>query len=394
MGRQRPALRPRCRATRPEAAFNNTKCSHSRIWRIVSISHGELHHGADREVCGSAFWWKGFQAYSFCTLEGRPTARLLHHDSADSTTIGWGCRHCIRGDTFRSPQPRHSSTGESYSRCRARKESIDKFLFSESMPGYSHSALSFHNKASPLLSTESAVMSCLPAGSWMSHVFGFMGRANSGSWRRTSWGLMAIRPQIISASAYKRWSRELAISHLIPHLARYADRPNPVGQFYFWNRTRRHIAGGPWGIMNGACHAFAPYLSKDVYEFLAALPAAFVLEYSFHTETIANFYPEHAQLRYEPNRYEPNRNEAKGNAEARSDWLSIADHAWMQYDTAFLRERAANLSIDRSFYRELLRGSSTWRMERICHTVQEGDLSHSTGKDISQVHELPRRAYD
>lgn len=106
-------------------------------------------------------------------------------------------------------------------------------------------------------------------------------------------------PKMILPSFYKRWSRELAISHLIPELGKYCNKPNPVGQFYFWNRTRRQIALSSWCILNDPCNVFAPYLSEEVYDFLAALPASYFLDHNFHTDAINAYYPEYAHLPFE-----------------------------------------------------------------------------------------------
>ena len=188
-------------------------------------------------------------------------------------------------------------------------------------------------------------------------------------------------PGMISASFYKKWSRELAIDHLIPELTKYSDRQNPVGQFYFWNRTRRHIAASFWGIVNGSCHVFAPYLSREVYEFLAALPAAFFLDHTFHTETISHSYPEHAKLRYE----------AKGNTEARSDWLSIADHAWDAIRYCVLTGTRTEF-VNRSFFLpRIVKGLVNVAYGTTLPTLFRRAIYLTQLESITQVHELPRR---
>lgn len=106
-------------------------------------------------------------------------------------------------------------------------------------------------------------------------------------------------PKLLLPPFYERWNRSLALSHLIPELEKHSDRPNPVGQFYFWNRTRRAIAPSPWSILNDSCHVLAPYLCEEVYDFLVGLPASYFLEGSFHTDAINAYYPEYAHLPYE-----------------------------------------------------------------------------------------------
>jgi hypothetical protein len=106
-------------------------------------------------------------------------------------------------------------------------------------------------------------------------------------------------PIMLTPTAYRKWNREAAINHLMIELQKYSGSANPVGQFYFWNRTRREIALNPWAILTDPCHVFAPYLCEEVYDFLAALPASNFLDHTFHSETIRRFYPEYAHLPFQ-----------------------------------------------------------------------------------------------
>ena len=84
------------------------------------------------------------------------------------------------------------------------------------------------------------------------------------------------------------------------YLAKYANAPNPLAQFLFWNRTRREIALRPWSILaNNQTRVFAPYLAHQVYDFLAGLPASYLSEGQFHLEAINSFYPKYAWLPFE-----------------------------------------------------------------------------------------------
>lgn len=115
-------------------------------------------------------------------------------------------------------------------------------------------------------------------------------------------------PKMLSPSYYRRWNRDLALQHLIPELSKYLDSPNPIGQFFFWNRTRREIALGPWNILLGPCHVIAPYLATEVYDFLSALPAAYFSNHEFHVDAINNYYPEYTHLPYAKRRNPSPRN--------------------------------------------------------------------------------------
>jgi asparagine synthase (glutamine-hydrolysing) len=106
-------------------------------------------------------------------------------------------------------------------------------------------------------------------------------------------------PKLLPAALYGRWTRERAIRRLETELARHVGAPNPVGQFYFWNRTRRQIALSPWSILARDCTVMAPYLDHQLYDFLYGLPASFLLDHAFHTEAIRQFYPEFADIPYE-----------------------------------------------------------------------------------------------
>ncbi len=105
--------------------------------------------------------------------------------------------------------------------------------------------------------------------------------------------------KLLSREAGHRWRRELAVTRLVEELARFAKAPNPIGQFYFWNRTRREIALKFCSILGRDAHVFAPFLAAPVYDLLASLPAEYFLDHEFHTEAIVQNYPEYAHLPFE-----------------------------------------------------------------------------------------------
>lgn len=106
-------------------------------------------------------------------------------------------------------------------------------------------------------------------------------------------------PSILTKPAYKRFGRELAINLLIDELKTHANAPNPVGQFFFWNRTRRNTAVSSWRILSKNTHVFAPFLDHGVYTFLSSLPAEYFLDHTFHQRAMEKRYPEHAHIPYE-----------------------------------------------------------------------------------------------
>jgi hypothetical protein len=120
-------------------------------------------------------------------------------------------------------------------------------------------------------------------------------------------------PHMLTKSAYSRFNREVAINLLVHELKRYVNAPNPVGQFFFWNRARRHIALSSWGILRQKTHVFAPYLDHEVYKFLSSLPAEYFLDHTFHENTIAKHYPAFAHLPYETKTKSPQRGRIASN---------------------------------------------------------------------------------
>lgn len=112
---------------------------------------------------------------------------------------------------------------------------------------------------------------------------------------------------ILSKQLHQRWNRELAVNHVACELAKYANTNNPIGQFFFWNRTRREIALSPWSILGRCVHVLAPFLNHDVYDLLTTLPLSYFLDHSFHTDTINYHYPKYSSLPYASHKLYKNR---------------------------------------------------------------------------------------
>jgi asparagine synthetase B (glutamine-hydrolysing) len=99
------------------------------------------------------------------------------------------------------------------------------------------------------------------------------------------------RAGLVTAPTAHRLRLERAVASLAAELARHADAPNPIGSFYFWNRTRREIALGPYALVDGVADVFAPYLDHEVFDLLTSLPASLLLDHAFHTDAIARAFP-------------------------------------------------------------------------------------------------------
>jgi asparagine synthase (glutamine-hydrolysing) len=99
-------------------------------------------------------------------------------------------------------------------------------------------------------------------------------------------------PKILSGEAYRKFNRQIAIKTIEEELDRHQFSSNPIGQFFFWNRTRRHVAQGPWGILKTTAMSVAPYLTTDLYDVMTGLPAEYFLDGRFHDKVLLRVYPE------------------------------------------------------------------------------------------------------
>ena len=109
----------------------------------------------------------------------------------------------------------------------------------------------------------------------------------------------AALSRLLPEPLYARLGRARARERVRAELGRHIEAPNPGGQFYFWNRTRREIALAPYGLLCQEHPVFSPYLDHNLYDFLASLPAIDLLDCRLHTEAIERAYPEYAQIPYE-----------------------------------------------------------------------------------------------
>jgi asparagine synthase (glutamine-hydrolysing) len=106
-------------------------------------------------------------------------------------------------------------------------------------------------------------------------------------------------PRILRPSWYRRVPRSLALEQIVLELKRHGAAANPIGSFFFWNRTRRGAGLSTFTLLRRHCQVLAPFLHGAVYGLLAALPVAMFLDHRFHTDTISEHYPEFAHLPYE-----------------------------------------------------------------------------------------------
>lgn len=103
---------------------------------------------------------------------------------------------------------------------------------------------------------------------------------------------------ILSPRAYQRFNRKIAVDAVVAELRRHADAANPIGMFFFWNRTRREVALVPYCLYSGIDEVVVPFVDSDLYDFCSSLPMAMMVDRTFHTEAIRRAYPEYAHLRF------------------------------------------------------------------------------------------------
>jgi len=153
-------------------------------------------------------------------------------------------------------------------------------------------------------------------------------------------------PKLLPARKYEQFSRDLAIEQLVLELSRHADAPNPVGSFYFHNRTRRTIAAGSLGILGRKARILTPYLDHDLYDFLSSLPARALLDHQFHTQTIQRGYPRYSHIPFESKQQAVPRNTEYFRRFA----LECAKYSLRAPKAPLLRRSSLALRVLRSFF--------------------------------------------
>lgn len=119
---------------------------------------------------------------------------------------------------------------------------------------------------------------------------------------------------LLTPRMYVRCSRESAVSHLQAEIEKHLPSSNPIGSFFFWNRTRREIALVPYGLLGSLPKVFSPYLDHDLFDFLVSLPTAMLADHAFHSDTILRAYPRYSHIPYE------------GKAPLQSDQRELKEH--------------------------------------------------------------------
>jgi asparagine synthetase B (glutamine-hydrolysing) len=86
--------------------------------------------------------------------------------------------------------------------------------------------------------------------------------------------------------------RDDAVAAVYAELQRHVDAANPVGSFYFWNRTRVAIGAMSFALLRPAWQpVLAPYLDRDLWRFLSAVPMRLLCQHKLHDQVIRRMYP-------------------------------------------------------------------------------------------------------
>jgi len=104
--------------------------------------------------------------------------------------------------------------------------------------------------------------------------------------------------KVLRPEAQQRFNRAKALARVREVLASYAEHPNPIASFFFWNRTRRDIALYSFGMFSHETTVFAPYLDHAVFDFLVSLPGEMLVDKQFHVDTISHAFPAAAGIPY------------------------------------------------------------------------------------------------
>jgi asparagine synthase (glutamine-hydrolysing) len=189
---------------------------------------------------------------------------------------------------------------------------------------------------------------------------------------------------LMQPDAYDRFQRGLAVSHLAQELELHADAPNPVGQFFFFNRTRREIALSPYRLLGSIKRVYTPYLDHAVFEFLSSLPAEHFLDKRFHLECIAQTYPQHAQVPYHRRSSGRRPDWAGASAYAMSLMLELArPSAGSLMRPFYVLPRLVRCLLQRSYSPEFITnlGPLLSYLTQLEGQVKAGNRSRQTGRD-------------
>jgi asparagine synthase (glutamine-hydrolysing) len=96
---------------------------------------------------------------------------------------------------------------------------------------------------------------------------------------------------LLSREFYELIPRADAVKRVAQEFLRHRNEPNPIGAFFFRNRTRREISQIPFALLQ-PLDVRAPYLAPELVRFLRGVPDGELVGKSLHREAIETAFPD------------------------------------------------------------------------------------------------------
>ncbi len=103
----------------------------------------------------------------------------------------------------------------------------------------------------------------------------------------------------LSPEAYRMFSREAGMQRIREALALQADKPNPIGSFLTWNRSRREVATQTLALVRPDVLVYFPYLDADLFDAYMGLPAELLLSGDLTVAGLHLAHPDFADVPFE-----------------------------------------------------------------------------------------------
>lgn len=178
---------------------------------------------------------------------------------------------------------------------------------------------------------------------------------------------------MLEPEAYRRFGRTVARNAVMAELPKHAHQPNPVGSFGFSTRARRSLALIPYRIHSPVSEVFAPYVDRDLFDFVTSLPASMLLGRQFHIDVIYRAFPKFADLPFAKG-YEPGpvREDRWFNRRLAGEVLA---RLTLRRSSAFLRRTHLALRLAKYMWKGTNRGFKQDNLQRILYLVQLEDVA-------------------
>lgn len=168
-----------------------------------------------------------------------------------------------------------------------------------------------------------------------------------------------------------RWQEPAAAADLhaalITELLRYQHTQNPMMFFFLYNRSRRAVSPTIQCLFGRVLRAaYAPFLDRDVFDFLAGLPEEMFADKKFHSQAIARAYPGVGEIAYAKKSPTPRELQRRY---ARKGFRFAADAS-----SPLLNKRAALLRFVRSLLLRRYEPEANWVLHQAVMLYQLGNF--------------------